>query len=396
MKIFYSWQSDTPREIGKDFIREALDIAASSGEINEANRPTIDQDTSGVLGSPPIADTILRKITESQIVVVDVTLIGQTESGKRLVNSNVAIELGYALGVHNDKVLLCVMNTHFGSPEALPFDLVHRRWPVRFALPANPSRAERQNTLERLADELRKIIEAYGEAHRSPPELFSPTPSTVDAASYWQLGEILAKFGDARQGEHVSALKYNFGGPLIYLRIWPHEKIQSLSAEVLNDYEKSVIEPLCGTPHGWSHVRNRYGRLTCAFSADDPLVLSSTQVLRSGEIWGVNRHLLLPRGGRAEGIIPVGAFQQGFERSLGAYIGAALNDFGYQGHIHVEFGLINVAGFKLALPSGDLSDEIFEDVKLSTVVDNTRPSSVRDTLRETFRVVYESGGMKPP
>src|SRR5579859_5811623 len=102
MKIFYSWQSDTPKEVGKEFVRQALDAAVSGLEINESERPVVDQDTAGVLGSPIIAETIFRKIRESSVIVVDVTLTGKTASNKPLINSNVAIELGYAIGVHGE------------------------------------------------------------------------------------------------------------------------------------------------------------------------------------------------------------------------------------------------------------------------------------------------------
>jgi hypothetical protein len=125
MKVFYSWQSDTPRDIGKDFVRQALDAAVSGLQIDESERPIVDQDTAGVLGSPVIAETILRKIREANVIVVDVTLTGKTERNKRLINSNAAIELGYAIGVHGDEVLLKVMNTHYGPAKDLPFDLLH-------------------------------------------------------------------------------------------------------------------------------------------------------------------------------------------------------------------------------------------------------------------------------
>jgi len=82
MKVFYSWQSDTPREVGKDFVREALDRAVAGIEIDEAERPVVDQDTQGVRGSPVIAETIFEKIRESHVIVVDVTLTGKTEAGK--------------------------------------------------------------------------------------------------------------------------------------------------------------------------------------------------------------------------------------------------------------------------------------------------------------------------
>lgn len=97
--------------------------------LDEADRPSVDQDTQGVLGSPAIAETIFEKIRTSDLVVVDVTLVGETPRGKRLINSNVAYELGYAHSCHGDQVLIAVMNTYYGTPGDLPFDMKHRRWP---------------------------------------------------------------------------------------------------------------------------------------------------------------------------------------------------------------------------------------------------------------------------
>lgn len=85
MKIFYSWQSDTPDNIGKSLIRHALDQAVDAlseqMELSESDRPAVDQDTQGVLGSPPIAETIFEKIRAAQVIVLDVTLTGATLAG---------------------------------------------------------------------------------------------------------------------------------------------------------------------------------------------------------------------------------------------------------------------------------------------------------------------------
>jgi hypothetical protein len=65
MNIFYSWQVDTPDKIGRSYIRSAIDEAVLSisedFKFEEADRPTVDQDTQGVLGSPAIAETIFKK-----------------------------------------------------------------------------------------------------------------------------------------------------------------------------------------------------------------------------------------------------------------------------------------------------------------------------------------------
>lgn len=166
MKVFYSWQSDTPTNAGRTFIRRALEAAVAGLELEDAERIDIDQDTAGVLGSPVVADTIFRKIREATVVISDVTLTSQTPGGKRACNSNVAIELGYALGIRGDEVLLKVMNTYYGLAKDLPFDLAHRRWPVQFRLSPDASPGEHQATLKALSKELGQILRQYAAADR--------------------------------------------------------------------------------------------------------------------------------------------------------------------------------------------------------------------------------------
>ena len=69
--IFYSWQSDTPSNVNRGFIakalRSALDRLKTDAALESALRDTevsIDKDTQGIAGSPPIVETILRKIEE--------------------------------------------------------------------------------------------------------------------------------------------------------------------------------------------------------------------------------------------------------------------------------------------------------------------------------------------
>src|ERR1035437_5263730 len=146
MKVLWSWQSDTLGNIGRFFVRDALQEAIEqlqeAPEIEEptakANREALhlDHDVKGVTGSPDLARTIFDKIDRSEVVVADVTLVGQVPDGidgdkkhvpgKKLINSNVAIELGYALHAVTDKRVLLVFNEHFGKPEDLPFDLRHK------------------------------------------------------------------------------------------------------------------------------------------------------------------------------------------------------------------------------------------------------------------------------
>jgi hypothetical protein len=390
LKLFYSWQSDTPREVGKDFIRGALDRALAGLEIEEAERPVVDQDTEGVRGSPVTAETIFQKIRAADIVVVDVTLVGKTEREKRLINSNAAIEMGYALGVRGDEVLLKVMNTHYGPPDDLPFDLRHRRWPVKYTLPPDAPKPQQDRVLLQLSETLKDIITQYLEASRPLPEVFSPTESTYSRAVYWRPSEALVEVNVATW-KSVQQYRYDSDKPLIYLHIWPHDKITPLSTKVLTEYDKVSIEPLCGTLTGWSNHRNRFGHIAYEWEPKTNALLSTTQVFKTGEIWGVNGYMLRPRPPHRN-FIPVPAFETRLRKSLVQYLTNARSYFGYGSKIHVDFGMVNVSNFILALPNDAGSDKIFGDIAASTTLDADDAVAIEAALVEIFSAVYEAAG----
>lgn len=167
--IFYAWQSDIDRCLCKDVIREALDAAAAELTEELGIDIVIDQDTQDVPGSPSIPDTILEKIAAAEAVVADLTLTHtsdkQIDPKKRGSNPNVMLEYGYGLrgGDHN---LLGVVNTAFGEPEQLPFDLRARRC-VTYHAAKDSDRVRAQKRLaEQFTDELRAIMQTAG-AERS-------------------------------------------------------------------------------------------------------------------------------------------------------------------------------------------------------------------------------------
>ena len=83
VKVFWSWQSDTPGKIERHFVREALELAiARLREPPQLEEPTerdareaihLDHDRKDVAGSPRLAETIFQKILASTVVVADVT-----------------------------------------------------------------------------------------------------------------------------------------------------------------------------------------------------------------------------------------------------------------------------------------------------------------------------------
>jgi hypothetical protein len=177
MKIFWSWQSDTPGEIGRYLIRDALKDAIKKlkqgEEVEEAIRENLhlDQDIQGKTGSPELARTIFNKITHAELVVADVTIVGKTDIGEPLVNSNVSIELGYALHACTDDRLLMVFNEHYGTYEQLPFDLRHRGGAVVFKIAPGADPQQITDTCKLLTDAFVRKLKPFLQV---PPRIKEP------------------------------------------------------------------------------------------------------------------------------------------------------------------------------------------------------------------------------
>ena len=401
MNVFYSWQADTPNAIGRSFIRQALDDAVKTLtetlDLEEADRPTIDQDTQGVMGSPVIAETIYEKIRDSQVVVADVTLTCATPEGKKLINSNVAYELGYAHGHHGHGVILSVMNTHYGPPNDLPFDLQHRRWPVQFEIAPDAEKTDRREVRKALAKEFARILQLYLEG-KNPGKKYEPTQSTINAASYWREGELLVQADPSYDNDEPIALGFDKDQPLCYLRIWPDTPLEELSGREIGDYNLSSIEPLLGRTGGYSHHRNRYGVFTYG-GREGAELIASTQLFKNREIWGVDAFVLRPRDNFDVDFLATGAFENGMIRSFGEYLKRAFDKLGYPDLIHVEAGMVNVDGFMLAMPNQYFDKfwgPIFEDVSVSVVIDKNDPETITAVLLKLFEAVFDAAGKERP
>jgi hypothetical protein len=160
IRVFYSWQSDRDRDVCSRFIQMALQAALDAIQPSFQPPLILDSDTVGVAGTPPVSETILRKIRECDIFIGDVSFVGMTPGGKLLPNPNVMTEFGYARSVLEDGQILLVMNTAFGAERDLPFDLAHLRHPLAYALPEGGSDGERRRLRVAFADKLKTPIEA--------------------------------------------------------------------------------------------------------------------------------------------------------------------------------------------------------------------------------------------
>jgi hypothetical protein len=177
--IFYSWQSDLPNSTNRGFIQTALEAAAKAIRDDESVevQPVIDRDTAGVPGSPDISATIFGKIEQARVFVCDVSIINQASADKDrpTPNPNVLIELGYALKVLGPLRIIMVLNSAFGPPEQLPFDLRLKRVLV-YSMPeqADERAPERKRLQAMLEQNLRTILE--GDSGRTEGTVVEPLP----------------------------------------------------------------------------------------------------------------------------------------------------------------------------------------------------------------------------
>lgn len=130
LTVFYSWQSDLPKETNQKAIGSCIKTTfISIEENNNLIHLIFDEATRDEAGSPDIPSTIFNKISASDIFICDVTTINNSDTTKRKTpNPNVLIELGYAISTLGWERIIMVFNKNFGVfPSDLPFDLDKRK-----------------------------------------------------------------------------------------------------------------------------------------------------------------------------------------------------------------------------------------------------------------------------
>lgn len=133
-KIFYSWQSDTPSKERK-LIDSALKNVCERILRERGIKLVLDESTLGESGMPSITETVLRKIDDSEIFLCDLTPVIEfskkqdngTMEIKQLPNSNVLVELGYAMCSIGMNYIVPLAHKGSWNANQLPFDINHHK-----------------------------------------------------------------------------------------------------------------------------------------------------------------------------------------------------------------------------------------------------------------------------
>jgi hypothetical protein len=400
MIIFWSWQSDTPKQIGHYFVRDALREAIAQlkadhellepAERDAAAALTLDSDRQGVPGSPDLAATIFEKIVRADVFVADVTLVGQTPDGKKLINSNVAIEYGHAHHALTFKRVLMVQNRHYGDGDELPFDLRQKSWPIHFNLAPDATKpqivAERAKLKTQLVTALRPYLSIAGP---SRPR-HEPIPSTFTKAVFHAEGEILAR----NHAPAPDAIDYYFAQRrAMYLRLMPvvardaDLKQTGLYEDVLN----RRIDLLLRNGMAAAADRNAYGAIAYEPHGTATEPRAFTQLFQNGELWGVTTQMFMHH--RDDVLIHATNVRNIFSRVLENF--ATISDgYGNGRPLQVVMGGVGLRGVRLSVGRHYVSQPVHLDER-EIGVELSEPSAeaARGAIEAWLDELYDIAGV---
>lgn len=339
MKIFWSWQSDTPAAEGRNFVKTSLVAAlaqlADELEWSEAERAELDHDTKDVPGLAPIADTIFEKIDNAAVFVADITPTGATPDGKKKTpNPNVLIELGYALKALGPQRIILVANGAGGfQPEDLPFDLRHRRGPITYEVALDADKATKDKAM-------RALVNSLASALRMNLESIGPRGGE-EPIRYPSLSEDRALWFDISQpiGLHDNVIgTLRQGHTLAYLRVsasdWAGEKPSRRAIKDLG------ISAFGEWTNGSGSVPNQLGVLAGGWHRNPDEITALTQWFdKTAEIWGVSPSYGFHQDGRFQ--LATTALAKQWRKRLREWI-ALFKKLGAKGSYRVEAGLTGI------------------------------------------------------
>lgn len=358
--VFYAWQSDRPTKVNRSFIRRALDEAAKriTGDASIGVDVLIDADTEGVVGTPPVTETILGKIAAADVFVPDLSFVAETDAGKLIPNPNVMIEYGYALHALTFKAMMPVMNTHFGPPESLPFDMGHVRHPTQYDAPPEIPDGERRERRGKLSQTLEAILrlmiqDILSRSRTDAP--FTPAQPLRLPAFFFQPDNVLVNFG--YPGEQEMRFKRDRA---IYIRLFPTYADQPRVGLTRAIEVASRLKPPQHLINSLSN-QNEWGAINLQPHGDG--ITSFTQIFETGELWGASEEPF-----RDKNTIAAIGVEKGFVAALDNYRLVYERDLKLRPPFTIEFGATGLKGQHLLVPSVEFSSgELAGPIRRDTI-----------------------------
>ncbi len=271
--------------------------------------------------------------------------MAKTETGKLIPNPNVMIEYGYALRALTFEAMMPVMNTYFGPPEELPFDLGHVRHPTLYDVPPEVSDGERRIARAKLSATLEGILRLMVHHALNKPRTdspFVPTAPKRPPAFFFQPEDVLANFGE--RGEQELRFKRNRA---IYLRLYPTYADQPRIGLTRAVEIAQRLMPLQRVINSLS-TRNDWGAINLQPHGEG--ITSFTQVFETGELWGAGEEPF--KSGNPEFVVAIGV-EKAFVAALENYRTVYERELKLRPPFTIEFGATGLKDQYLSVPSAE-------------------------------------------
>ncbi|MDE0303430.1 MAG: nucleotide-binding protein [Albidovulum sp.] len=405
-RIFYAWQSDRPAKLCRSLIRNALDDAAQQLQddlaIDDAPDIEIDQDTQGEPGSPAVAETICRKIRESDAFVADLTFAGKraNEQESPVPNPNVLIEYGYALHALGHERVIAVFNEEFGNRKDLPFDISHRCWPIAYRTSGAGSderaKAARRDERRKLAGELVKAIKAIlqGKGKREGDSGAVPARPLVEE---FPLASGLVRPSSGQKIEFPEGAKV-----LLSFRS-TFSNLSLKNVEVQRIVQKSLKPLSWKRSKGWSKARVAEGAAVVVLPNDDESrELTASILLRDGSMYGIDCDLVgLHEWSKfSEPFVPSKALEEILMEGFGNFLEVAESTLKLALPLEVGVALEGVREHYLAVDPAKFFNDLHGPLVKDRIEDRFQIYSYTvdpvEVLTPFFKEVYDEAGLERP
>jgi hypothetical protein len=305
--IFFSWQADTPTRVGRNFVELALRQAARRVAEDTTIEPAVrefevDRDTQGVGGHAPIVDTILGKIDKAAVFVPDLTFVGTRKAGRPTPNPNVLIEYGWALKSLTWERIIPIMNTAFGEPttETMPFNMLHRRWPITYHCPEGAHDDTRKQARDGLAKTLERALRDVLGSDEFKQNLPKPPPfparSGTDGPGRFKSRDEPLGITTVRLPGYGGEEVRLSGGAVCWFRLMP--TIDPGRDWSLGELENAAtrghfLHPLSHCWPGYNYMRSHEGFGIYASKGEQPPVTDAVVfAFITGEVWSIDAYWL--------------------------------------------------------------------------------------------------------
>ena len=264
------------------------------------------------------------------------------------------LEYGYALHALGDGKIIGVLNEAYGHPKELPFDLSHRRWPIRFNLAAeksNNTEEQKKSLRDKLKAAIKAILSQFDEQlPAASPINFVPAEPGDGIGRLRQTHDYLCLDSGENKPIWLQASAYSF------LRLIPSIATQELGEVEAYKIAQAHLQPMGGMRSGgWSIGRHKTGPAVYWTAKDSPnLALDASQLFLTRELWANDfYHVITMDRERAKELgfsyIPTGAFEEVIVDTLINFISVASKNLELVPPVLIVAGLANVHGVKLAV-----------------------------------------------